>query len=197
MSQNAIAKRRAGWEAAGLIVNPPCPWLPEISGFHDYTLTRRHGDSKGAEFYQDALRYAQSQWIAGKPAQAILQLDKAWMADLLPEDPVLIDFPPPYRALVWILRNSAGDGCGYLGNPVRHFQHLASRMSGPRAAIRSSRAWLCFHLAETVLPAPIRPRDGRQLAREGLWIPGFAQALNRVARDGWKNEASIAEASIR
>jgi hypothetical protein len=179
-----------------LKLNPPCPYLPAVLEIHDYTLTRRHAGDKGAEFYRDALRYAQSQWISGKPAQAILQLDKAWMADLPPDAPVFVDFPPPYQAFVWILREAAGGTCGYLGNPVRHFQHLASRMSGPRSSIRSGRAWLCFHLAETILPAPIRPRDGQQLAREGLWIPGFHQALNWVARDGWRNEGALAESSI-
>jgi hypothetical protein len=179
------------------MINTPCPSLPEVSEVHDHNLTRRHAGFKGAEFYRDALLYAQSQWISGKPAQAILQLDKAWMADLGPDDPVLDDYPPPYEALVWILRQAAGGTCGYLGNPVRHFQHLASRMSGPRTSIRSARAWLCLHLSERVLAAALRPYDGRQLAREGLWIPGFGHALHQVVRNGWRNEGWIAAAASR
>jgi hypothetical protein len=163
-------------------VNPPCPWLPPVAEIHDFTLTRRHGGDKGPEFYQDALCYGQSQWISGKPAQAILQLDKAWMAEIPG------DHPPPYQALVWILRMAAEGNRGYLGNPVRHFQHLASRMSGPRSEIRSMRAWLCFHLAERVLPGAAFPRDGRQIAREGLWIPSFEWSRNAVARHGWPAE---------
>jgi hypothetical protein len=159
-----------------------------VSEIHDYTLTRRHGRERGAEFYEDALRYAQSQWIAGKPAQAILQLDKAWMADLSGNEPVLVAHPPPYQALLWILQMSSSGNCGYLGNPVRHFQHLASRMSGPRSEIRSWRAWLCLHLAERVLRGAGFPRDGRQIAREGLWIPGFECARNAVATLGWLAE---------
>ena len=62
--------------------NPPCPWLPRVDEVHNFTLTRRHGTNRGADFYRDALRFAQSQWMSGKPAQAVLQLDKAWMADL-------------------------------------------------------------------------------------------------------------------
>jgi hypothetical protein len=170
-----------------------CPHLPEISGTHDFTLTRRHGGERGAAFYQDALCYAQSQWLSGKPAQAILQLNKAWMADLTGEESVLLDNPPPYAALVWILENTGGEGvCGFMGNPVRHFQHLASRMSGPRAEIRTWRAWLCFHLAERVLDRTAHPRDGRQIAREGLWIPGFRRALDEVSRKGWPGEATAA-----
>jgi hypothetical protein len=163
-----------------------CPWLPEISGIHDFTLTRRHGHVKGADFYLDALRFAQSQWISGKPAQAILQLNKAWMADLAGDEPVLKAYPSPYRALVWIMENAAAGDRGFMGNPVRHFQHLASRLSGPRAEIRSWRAWLCFHLAEKTLSG--FPRDGEQIAREGLWIPGVHRALHEVAKRGWPGE---------
>ncbi len=169
--------------------NPPCPWLPEVGETYGYQLTRRHGADKGAAFYQDALRYAQAQWMAGKPAQALLQLNKAWLAELAADDAVLVGFPPPYRALVWILRQAAGGECGFLGNPVRHFQHLASRVSGPRAEIRSWRAWGCFHLAERHLGAGKFPRDGVQLAREGLWIPGFQRACAEVGRLGWRGEA--------
>lgn len=169
------------------ILRLPCPYLPEVSEIHDFTLTRRHGQVKGADFYLDALRFAQSQWISGKPAQAILQLNKAWMADLTGDEPLLKAQPPPYRALVWIMETAASGDHGFMGNPVRHFQHLASRMSGPRAEIRSWRAWLCFHLAEKTLPGS--PRDGEQLAREGLWIPGMLRTVHEISANGWKNEA--------
>ena len=171
--------------------NPACPWLPEISGSHDFSLTRRHGHVRGAQFYQDALRYAQSQWISGKPAQAILQLNKAWLADLSGSEPELLAHPPPYQALAWILEISSNGHCGYLGNPVRHFQHLASRVSGPRAEIRAWRAWLCFHLAEEILNRADYPRDGEQLAREGLWIPNRQRTLNEIAKHGWPDEGGF------
>lgn len=168
--------------------NRPCPWLPELREIHDHALTRRHGKERRAAFYQDALRYAQSQWMLGKPAQALLQLNKAWMAELEPDDAVLAECPPPYRALVWILRQGADGGCGFMGNPVRHFQHLASRVSGPRAELRSWRAWVCFHLAERHLACGAFPRDGVQLAREGLWLPGYQRACRELERLGWDGE---------
>jgi hypothetical protein len=177
-------------------VNPPCPWLPEVNEIHNFTVTRRHGGARGRDFYLDALRYAQSQWISGKPAQAVLQLDKAWMADIPAGDPVLVSYPPPYRALVWMLRAAADGSCGYLGNPVRHFQHLASRMSGPRSETRTWRAWVGLHLSERVLPGAGFPRDGRQIAREGLWIPGFEASMQHLAKAGWPGEARIARAVI-
>ncbi len=172
--------------------NPACPWLPEVYERHDGSLTRRYSEEKGPEFYAAALRYAHSQWRLGKPAQALLQLNKAWMADLGEATEVLRMLPPPYRALGWIMENAAASGDGFLGNPVRHFQHLASRMSGPRAAVRSARAWLCFHLAETLLPSENFPRDGVQLVREGLWIPSWQCALTQVAQGGWPGEAECA-----
>lgn len=170
-----------------------CPWLPEIEGLHDHSLTRRHGEDKGAEFYRDALRYAQSQWVGGKPAQALLQLNKAWMADPVGDDRVLLEQPPPYRALVWILKEAADGSAGFLGNPVRHFQHLATRMSGVRRDVRTWRAWCCFHLARRVLDASGYARDGEQMAREGIWIPGIRVAISRVRRLGWKGEAEMVE----
>jgi hypothetical protein len=177
--------------------NPACPWLPAVSQIHDFTLTRRHGSDRGATFYQDALCYAQSLWVSGKPAQALLQLDKAWMADLPDGHPVLESNPPPYQALGWILQRSSSGHAGYLGNPVRHFQHLASRMSGPRSEIRSWRAWLCLHLAEQVLGPAGFPRDGRQIAREGLWIPSCQRALDELATQGWADEARHAGQVVR
>ena len=174
------------------IPNLSCPWLPEISVVHDFSLTRRHGHVKGAEFYYDALCYAQSQWVHGKPAQAILQLNKAWMADLEGHEPILNAHPSPYLALVWILAAAVAGDHGYLGNPVRHFQHLASRISGgPRAEIRSWRAWLCFHLSEKTLNRAEFPRDGEQIAREGLWIPSVQRVLNEISRKGWPGEGRV------
>jgi hypothetical protein len=177
-------------------VNPPCPWLPEVDQAHDYTLTRRHGVGRGVEFHQDALRFAQSQWRCGKPAQAILQLDKAWGADLTdgPEDCAAA--ASPYMALAWIMKTAAAGNHGYLGNPVRHFQHLASRMSGPRAEIRAWRAWFCMHLAERLLPPCGFPRDGRQLVREGLFVPSMGSALAQLARMGWPGEAGHARSAL-
>lgn len=165
-----------------------CPWLPEVGEIQDFSITRRHGNDRGGEFYLDALRYGQSQWRIGKPAQAILQLNKAWMADLSADDFVLKSCPSPYKALIWILETASTSDCGYMGNPVRHFQHLASRMSGHRAEIRSWRAWLCFHLAEKILIPALYPRDGEQMAREGIWIPTFQRAIHEISDKGWAGE---------
>ncbi|MBX3740283.1 MAG: hypothetical protein KF712_04785 [Akkermansiaceae bacterium] len=150
-------------------------------------VTRRLAEKK-EEFYLAALRYSQSLWLEGKPAQAILQLNKAWMADLDGREEIFARHPSPYRALRWIMERAKAGDAGFMGNPVRHFQHLASRMSGPRAEVRVWRAWACFHLASSVLDPVDFPRDGVQITREGLWIPSRECAFSRLRRFGWKNE---------
>ncbi|HEX5791216.1 MAG TPA: hypothetical protein VFY13_08675 [Luteolibacter sp.] len=170
-----------------------CPWLPAVDRLHDFTLTRRHGGERGHAFYLDALRFAQSQWLAGKPAQAILQIDRALMADLGPADDWREGGVDPYAAMAWMLERLRDGVQGFGGNPVRHFQHLASRMSGPRAELRSWRAWACLHLAERILPSGRFPRDGVQIAREGLWIPARGCVLTFLARHGWTAEAEVLE----
>ena len=167
-----------------------CPWLPVPDKRLDANVTRRHGGAKGAEYYRDALSYSQSLWLHGKPAQAILQLNKAWMAEI-PDG----EIPPPYRALVWMISRSSGGRAGFIGNPVRHFQHLASRMSGPRAEIRSVRAWVCMHLAERLCGNAFS-RDGEQIAREGLWIPGWERSLADLYKTGWEMEGKEAERAM-
>ncbi|MDX1681164.1 MAG: hypothetical protein R3242_10585 [Akkermansiaceae bacterium] len=165
-----------------------CPYLPEVKGVLDFSVTRRHGANKGPAFYRDALGLAQSLWLVGKPAQAMLQINKAWMADIEGQA-WWGDDMDPWSALAWML-NQIRDGAeGFSGDPVRHFQHLASRMSGPRPEPRRWRAWICFHLAERVLPRADFGRDGRQLVREGLWIPGLGRALTGLHRHGWAGEA--------
>jgi len=79
------------------------------------------------------------------------------------------DLPAPYPALVWYLVNRVD--ALFIGNPVRHFQHLASRMSGEHAELRAWRAWACFHLAKELLPADSFPQDLEQVAKEELEIP--------------------------
>ena len=166
----------------------PCPWLPPVAGRLGPDSTRRHAE-KGEDFYLAALSYSQSLWLEGKPAQAILQLNKAWMADLKGDEEVVLKYPPPYQALRWMLVRIREGGSGFSGDPLRHFQHLASRMSGPRSEIRSWRAWACFWIAAKELEGYAFFRDGVQIAREGLWIPGQNRVFGEICKLGWVNEA--------
>jgi hypothetical protein len=127
--------------------------------------------------------------MEGKPAQAILQLNKAWSAELMDDEEVLKNWPLPYQALLWMLSNAPVDG--FLGNPVRHFQHLATRVCGPNAALRSWRAWACFHLSARVLSRDEFPADLEQIEREGLVIPNVEEVLEQLHQRGLSGESNL------
>jgi hypothetical protein len=170
-------------------VVPACPLLPEVTHPHGPMITRAFGGTKCHRYYFAALSYAQSLWREGKPAQAILQLNKAFMADLRGDEEVLESNPPPYAPLVWMLRHRP-DG-HFLGNPVRHFQHLATRVTGERKEIRAWRAWACFHLSRLVLPTEEFPVDEEQVAKDGVVFPDWGEVVNQLRERGWRDEAEV------
>ena len=171
-----------------------CPLLPVVGGVLTAQVTVEFKRNYNADFYHASLRYAQSLWMEGKPAQALLQLNKALMADLAGDETILSEWPLPYAAKRWVMVNCpAGE---FLGNPVRHYQHLATRMSGPRPELRRWRAWACFHLAEVVVGGEANPRDERQLEREKIVIPELSEALVQLGNLGLRWEAKLAEEVI-
>ncbi len=160
-----------------------CPFLPPA------LQVLKPGDSKlrrGKEdYFLSTLTCAQSLWLQGKPAQALLQLNHALS---LPAD-MTTEWPLPYQAKVWIFTRR--HELGFLGNPVRHYQHLASRVRDPNKGLRSWRAWACFHLAESVMPADRFPRDFRQLEKEQLVIPEWSDVLRQISAIGASHEAAL------
>ncbi|MFD2304279.1 hypothetical protein [Roseibacillus ishigakijimensis] len=150
----------------------------------------RKAEDKRDDFYLSALSFAQSLYLEGKPAQALLQINKSFFAHH-PSEEMLTMWPPAYRAVCWIIsrEQARGENELFLGNPVRHYQHLASRISGPQARARRWRAWACFHLAKKV--APGFPRDERQIAQERLTIPSFPHTLGRLETLGWRGEGNV------
>lgn len=174
---------------------PACPFLPKVTHPHGHLITRSLGPARCDRFYFAALSYAQSLWREGKPAQAILQLNKSFMADLRGDEDVLAKHPPPYVALVWILRHRPEGR--FLGNPVRHFQHLATRVSGVRRDVRSWRAWACFHLSRGVLPADEFPPDDKQVREERIVFPEWDTVVGAIRRTGWWKEADVLAEVVR
>ena len=164
---------------------PPCPFLPEADPALSAVSIRAAGTDRGERFYRLALACAQALWQKGLPAQSILLLNRAWSADLPGNAAVFGEWPPPYRALRWILEARRPEH--FIGNPRRHFQHLASRMSGPRSEVRSWRAWACWAIARVACPHD--PADERQLAEEGLVEPDSAQIGEQLVLLGWDGEA--------
>jgi hypothetical protein len=162
--------------------------LPAVISVRGPEVTRDLAGERGEAYYRAALCYAQSLWREAKPAQAILQLNKAFTARLAADAAVLDEWPVPYRALVWMLRNRP-EGA-FLGNPVRHFQHLATRVGGVDRELRAWRAWGCFHLARRVLPSEGFPFDAQQVEREGLVFPAWERVLAELGRRGWNGEVA-------
>ena len=148
------------------MLNPYLPTAPPDLG---PSHTKQHRAECGPKYHHACRQYSQSLWQQGKPAQSILQLNKACLVP---------DLPAPFPALVWLLSQNIDDQ--FIGNPVRHFQHLASRMSGPHSELRSWRAWNCFHLAEALLPAEIHPRDHLQIKKEALQIPTASESEKKI-----------------
>ena len=171
--------------------NPPCPLLPEIERTITAADSRAIGKERGAAFYAFCHRYAQSKWMSGLPAQALLQLNKAMSADLSGDEPVLEERPIPYAVMAWILRARPDQRGQFLANPRRHWQHYATRMSGPRAELRTWRAWACHAIAVRVLPEGEFPDDEEQIAKEGVLIPDEAVILAELERHGWPRETEI------
>lgn len=163
---------------------PPCPYLPAIDGGRHVAASLgefRHGE-RGEAFFHQALRCAQSRWLDGLPAQALLMLNRAMGAKFPPHSAV---GPMPYRAVGWILRH--GEAVGFLGNPRRHFQHLATRMSGGETERRIARAWACWELARRI--NPVWEADVRQIEEEGIVEPSFEQVAADLERHGLPGEA--------
>lgn len=136
---------------------PPCFHLPPAPATMDAGALAACGSDRGARFYLTALTYGQFLWRRERAARAVLCLDRAFGADLAPDDPVLAAWPLPYAAMAWLLQHTPP--ATFLGNPRVHFQHLADRMNEPRREQRRWRAWACWALARALRPEwPADPR---------------------------------------
>lgn len=168
----------------------PCPYLPEVPEPVPAAAMKAHRDGdRGADFYEQALKCAQSLWLQGFPAQSLLQINRALGADLKSGERILETWPLPYRAAVWVMRErEAGQ---FIGNPRRHYQHLATRMVEPRKDQRSWRAWACWHLACRLFPD--YPADEKQIAEEGIVEPSREAIVEGLGTYGLPGEVSLWE----
>jgi len=152
-----------------------CPFLPTVSQVYRAGSPLRPDNLEDQYYYRQ--RYAQSCLNIKKPAQALLHLNHALAIDL--PDSWFNQNPYPYKAIKWVVQHKSS-GEEFLGNPVRHFQHLATRIPShqPLAKLRSQRAWVCFHLSEAILSNNTFPRDEEQIIKENLEIPSLEEILN-------------------
>lgn len=162
------------------VLREPCPYLPHEERLLTAAWMRPFRGRRDAAMCGAARRCAQSLWRQGKTAQAILQLNRVLASRACWDDGGLAG--NPYAALQWMLARPA-EGA-FMGNPVRHFQHLATRMSGEDAGLRTWRAWACFWISRRALDAAGFPVDEDQVRREGLVFPEPDEVVRRLDEIG-------------
>ncbi|MBP7948339.1 MAG: hypothetical protein KA004_01700 [Verrucomicrobiales bacterium] len=165
---------------------PACPFLPISDAPLTAACVQALGTNRGPEFYEVSLRYGQCRWQQGLPAQALLQINRALGADVPPDHPILARWPLPYPAAAWLLRHHCPGQ--FIGNPRRHYQHLATRMVEPRRELRTWRAWACWRIACILLPS--MPADAAQIEKEGVAEPLEDTIRDRLERLGHPGEAA-------
>ena len=165
----------------------PCPWLPRADAPLDSHATRRFGKERGPAFYEAALCYAQSLWLQGFPARALLLVNRALGANVSGKEPVVAEWPLPYRAAAWIMQHRGSDQ--FIGNPRRHYQHLATRMVEPRKELRTWRAWACWAISRRIFPD--YPADEEQIENEGVVEPTHDSIAAALKRHGLPGEGDL------
>jgi len=164
-----------------------CPHLPSPARPLTAASINVLGADRGPAFYFLALECAQALWLAGLPAQALLLINRSLSADLRGGEPVLSEWPPPYAAAAWIMRHRGEDQ--FVGNPRRHYQHLATRMVEPRRELRTWRAWACWAMACSLFPE--LPADEKQLAEEAVVEPTDGEIGGHLERLGLPGEVLV------
>jgi hypothetical protein len=149
----------------------------------DWSHFRVHGIRRDGAFYRTAIEYGHFLWCRALPARAILCLDRALGSDLHGDEPVLSEWPLPYRAMAWILAHTPHDA--FIGNPRVHFQHLADRMNEPRREQRAARAWACWVIARAVLPHLTRD------PMHDVIEPAEAEVAAKLERHGIAGEVAL------
>lgn len=170
----------------------PCPFLPSAEEVLRAAAMRELGADRGPLFYEQALKCAQSLWQQGFPAQSLLLVNRAFGAELKGGEAVLEAWPLPYAAAAWVMMHRRD--AQFIGNPRRHFQHLATRMVEPRREQRAWRAWACWFLACRVFPD--YPADEKQLAEEGVREPSREEIRGKLGELGVPGEAEVWEEAV-
>jgi len=148
-----------------------------------YRSLSTFGAVRDDRFYIAALHYAQTLWLRGLSARALLAATRALYANPRPDGEALAQWPLPYRAIHWIC--SAHDGHGFLGNPRISYQHQAGRITGAAAERKRARAWAAWYLVRLALPE--LPGDPHHRIAE----PSAAAIHELLLRHGIPGEAQL------
>jgi len=149
-------------------VSVPCPFLPLPERPLTHEDIHQLGVDRSARFHGAALGYAQTMWLNGYPAKSLLLISRA-LACRLEDVSLLAEKAKPYHAVAWLVQNRAEES--FIGNPRRHYQHLASRMVEPHRELRRWRAWACWYLMRQLLSETEFPSDTRQIREESTVEP--------------------------
>lgn len=175
-------------------VNDPHPLLPEIDRVYEAAEINAFGKDRGPAFYEMAHRYAQSLWRQGYPAKCILLLNRALSSPMAGSEAIFQRLPLPYQALAWLLIHRREGQ--FIGNPRRHWQHLATRMVEPNKELRTWRAWACWYLAKEILPESEFPCDLEQIREEGVVEPTRDEIAEHLRRLSPANDLEIWERTV-
>ena len=127
----------------------PCPFLPSCGrplSWRDLNALR---DDQGPELYRLCLEYGQQLWLDNLPARALLAVDRALYCDVSDDAEVLTEYPMPYRAIGWMVKQPSET---FAGNARVHYQHLADRVRGERAELKKWRAWAAWAVTRHARP---------------------------------------------
>lgn len=186
----------------------PCPYLPMTGRMLTSDHIHALGTDRSEKFYYTAMEYAQVLWLAGFPAKALLLVNRAlscWLPHISYQAAVTHQPPfegvgpcpaAPYHAKAWMLHHRP-EGL-FIGNPRRHYQHLATRMVEPHKELRSWRAWACWYLAKESLSEKEFPDDAKQVREEGIIKPTRGQIVDHLSRlsptddlDAWRDALTL------
>lgn len=161
-----------------------CLHLPEADLMLTHRcLTELDAQAQPSQFYFTALQYGHTLWHKSHAGRAILAVTRALYADVPANDPILNDWPLPYVALAWIIKNHSSDD--FPGNPRISFQHQATRLRGERQALRRARAWAVWAIIRKVRPS--LPADDEQ----DFTAPTIEEIEKLLQEYGHPNEAAL------
>jgi GNAT superfamily N-acetyltransferase len=172
----------------------PCPFLPQINRRYSADEIHALGRDRSATFYHTALHYAQSLWLEGFPAKSLLLVNRA-LSCHLPEVSLQSEGFRPYHAVAWILQHRPEGQ--FIGNPRRHYQHLATRMVDPHKTLRTWRAWACWYLSKHLLPESEHPSDEKQIREEGIVEPRRLDIVRHLTELSPSDDAAAWQAALK
>jgi len=165
----------------------PCPYLPSGQKKLSWRELNALRDDQGEELYLLCLEYGQQLWLENLPARALLAVDRALYCDVSADAECLINYPLPYAAISWLVSQPTEQ---FTGNARVHYQHLADRVRGDRAAQKKWRAWAAWAIVRRVRPD--LPADPDHVVNE----PTHSEIRQALQLHGIKGEVETWEKAI-